>query len=220
MSDLTLRVTAGERLALMGRNGAGKSTLLRHAAGLLEPTRGRVISSGRVALLMQNPNDYLVHDRVIDEAPASALARAGLDPAKFAERHPRELSGGERQRLALAVVLGDEPEAPAVLCLDEPTRGMDRADKARLAALLVTLDGAVIVATHDPEFAAAFADRVVLLADGSVIADGPVATVLAGGSYFATETARILGGWRSILTPEQAVVALAAPVATSPEVAV
>ncbi len=219
MSDVTLRVAGGERVALMGRNGAGKSTLLRHAAGLLEPTRGRVISAGRVALLLQNPNDYLVHDRVTDEAPASALARAGLEPATFGERHPRELSGGERQRLALAVVLGDEPEASAVLCLDEPTRGMDRGDKAQLAELLVSLKEAVIVATHDPEFAAAFADRVVLLADGAVIADGPVAEVLAGGSYFATETARILGGWRSILTPDQAVAALSTPVAAPPEVA-
>jgi energy-coupling factor transport system ATP-binding protein len=219
LRDITLGVAAGERVALMGRNGAGKSTLLRHAAGLLKPTRGSVISSGRVALLLQNPNDYLVHDRVIDEAPAGALARAGLEPAMFAQRHPRELSGGERQRLALAVVLGDEPEGPEVLCLDEPTRGMDRTDKARLAELLVTLEGGVVVATHDPEFAAAFADRVVLLADGSVIADGPVATVLAGGSYFATETARILGGWSSILTPEQAVAALSAPIAAPPEVA-
>ena len=59
-----LEVAPGERVALMGRNGAGKSTLLRHAAGLMEPTRGRVDASGRVALLLQNPGDYLVHDTV------------------------------------------------------------------------------------------------------------------------------------------------------------
>jgi energy-coupling factor transporter ATP-binding protein EcfA2 len=210
LRDVSLRIATGERVALMGRNGAGKSTLLRHAAGLAKPTRGRVASAGRVALLLQNPNDYLVHDQVADEAPAAALARAGLDPETFAQRHPRELSGGERQRLALAVVLGDGAQAPAVLCLDEPTRGMDRGDKQALADLLGGLDAGVLVATHDPEFAAAFADRVVLLADGSVIADGPVASVLSGGSYFATETARILAGWESILTPEEAVAALTA----------
>ncbi len=125
--DLTL--APGERVALLGRNGAGKSTLLRHAAGLMTPTRGTVRAAGRVGLLMQNPNDYLVHERVRDEAPAAALRAVGLDGAAFAERHPRELSGGEKQRLALAVVLGDPgdgAEPTAVLCLDEPTRGMDR----------------------------------------------------------------------------------------------
>jgi energy-coupling factor transport system ATP-binding protein len=216
LRDVSLRVLPGERVALMGRNGAGKSTLLRHAAGLLKPTRGRVTAAGRVGLLLQNPNDYLVHDRVADEAPAPALVQVGLDPVSFAERHPRDLSGGERQRLALAVVLGDEADAAAALCLDEPTRGMDRGDKAALARLLAGLPGSVVVATHDPEFAAGFADRVILLADGAVIADGPVGEVLAGGTYFATETARILGGWNSILTPEEAVATLARPRAGIP----
>ncbi len=199
--DLT--VAPGERVALMGRNGAGKSTLLRHAAGLSSPTRGRVESSGRVALLLQNPNDYLVHDTVAAEAPPAALRAAGLDPDRLSDRHPRELSGGERQQLALAIVLGDDPSEPAVVCLDEPTRGMDRGRKDELAALLRGLPSAVVVATHDPEFAAAFAERVVLLADGAPIADGSVADVLAGGTYFATEIARILGGAGGALTPAQ-----------------
>jgi energy-coupling factor transport system ATP-binding protein len=194
-----LEIGSTERVALMGRNGAGKSTLLRHAAGLMKPTRGAVQASGRVALLLQNPNDYLVHDTVGAEAPADARVRAGLDPA-LSKRHPRELSVGEKQRLALAIVLGDPP-AP-VVCLDEPTRGMDRALKERLAILLHGLDAAVLVATHDPEFAAAFAQRVVLLGDGEIIADGGVHEMLTGGRYFATETARIVPG---ALTPEQGV---------------
>jgi energy-coupling factor transport system ATP-binding protein len=184
----------------MGRNGAGKSTLLRHAAGLLGPTRGKVEAAGRVALLLQNPGDYLLHETVGEEAPVAARAAAGLDvdPA----RHPRDLSGGERQRLALAVVMGAH-ETPAVLCLDEPTRGLDRGAKGDLTQRLVDLGAqgaAVLVAAHDPEFAAAFADRVVLLADGRVIADGPTAEVLTGGWYFATETARIVEG---ALLPEE-----------------
>jgi energy-coupling factor transport system ATP-binding protein len=200
-----LSVRPGERVALMGRNGAGKSTLLRHAAGLMEPTRGRVEAAGRVALLLQNPSDYLVHERVRDEASAGARAMVGL--AHLAERHPRDLSGGEKQRLALAIVLGDphSADAPAVLCLDEPTRGMDRSAKDALARLLDELAVAVVVATHDPEFAATFAERVVLLADGRVIADGTTSEVLSGGTYFATETARILGGAGGALLPAEGI---------------
>ncbi len=204
LRDVSLTVATGERVALMGRNGAGKSTLLRHAAGLATPTRGTVRSRGRVALLLQNPTDYLVHETVSAEAPARALAAIGLSGEGFAGRNPRDLSGGEKQRLALAVVLGDMSDAqasPAVVCLDEPTRGMDRDHKQELAQLLAGLGAAVIVATHDPEFAAAFAQRVVLLADGAPIADATAPEVLAGGSYFATETARILGGAGGALTP-------------------
>jgi energy-coupling factor transport system ATP-binding protein len=190
-----LALCPGERVVLMGRNGAGKSTLLRHAAGLLQPTRGRVRAAGRVALLLQNPGDYVLHDRVGDEAPEPALRAVGL--AELADRHPRDLSGGERQRLALAVVLGAGETDAAVVCLDEPTRGMDRAHKAALAATLARLAAqgrAILVATHDAEFAAAVGERAVLLADGRAIADGPVGDLLGGGWYFATETARVLSG--------------------------
>ncbi|HWE09907.1 MAG TPA: ATP-binding cassette domain-containing protein [Solirubrobacteraceae bacterium] len=203
LRGVSLTVAPGERIALMGRNGAGKSTLLRHAAGLMTPTRGTVRSAGRVALLLQNPSDYLVHESVAEEAPAAALAAAGLDVAGLGRRHPRDLSGGEKQRLALAVVLGDSSDHPAVVCLDEPTRGMGRDHKEDLGRLLTGLEAAVIVATHDPEFASAFAGRVVLLADGAIIADGSTSAILSGGSYFATETARILGGAGGALTPEQ-----------------
>ena len=202
LRGVSLTVAEGERVALMGRNGAGKSTLLRHAAGLMQPTRGKVVTSGRVALLLQNPTDYLIHDRVGDEASMRALAIAGVDQALL-DRNPRDISGGEKQRLALAIVLDDAEDPPAVVCLDEPTRGMDRRHKAELAELLKGLDAAVLVATHDPEFAAAFADRVVLLGDGAPIADAPVREILSGGLYFCTETARILGGAGGALTPEE-----------------
>jgi energy-coupling factor transporter ATP-binding protein EcfA2 len=205
-----LRLQPGESVALMGRNGAGKSTLLRHAAGLLEPTRGRIERAGRVALLLQNPGDYLIHERVDREASPRALALAGLEG--MAARNPRDLSGGERQRLALAIVTDGEDD-PAVLALDEPTRGMDRLAKALLAEELgrrAAHGQAVIVATHDPEFACACAERAVLLADGRVIADGPAAELLAGGWYFATETARILSGAGGALRPEQGAAVLAA----------
>ena len=188
-----------EALALAAREVARVAVAEVGEADRRERLGGRVEAAGRVALLLQNPNDYLLHERVADEAPAAALAAVGIQG--LADRHPRDLSGGERQRLALAIVMG-AGERPAAVCLDEPTRGMDRAVKGELADRLRALatDGAaVLVATHDAEFAAAFAERVVLLADGRPIADGPTADVLTGGWYVATETARIVGA----LTPEE-----------------
>ncbi len=219
LRGVELRLEPGESVALMGRNGAGKSTLLRHAAGLLEPTRGQIERSGRVSLLLQNPGDYLIHERVDREASPRALALAGL--AEEGARNPRDLSGGERQRLALAIVT-DGGEDPAVLALDEPTRGMDRLAKALLAGELrrrAARGQAVVVATHDPEFACACAERAVLLADGRVIADGPAAELLAGGWYFATETARVLSGAEGALTPEQGAELLARRAADPPPAA-
>ena len=112
-----LRVERGERVALMGRNGAGKSTLLRTVAGLEKAVRGRVEAPEGVALLTQNPGDFLVRERVGDELPGEegleALRVVGLEDAVDAD--PRDLSGGERQRLALAIVLagGIERRQPA-----------------------------------------------------------------------------------------------------------
>jgi len=195
-------IAPGERVALMGRNGAGKSTLLRVARGLVEPTRGDVRRAGEVALLLQNPGDYLIHERAGDETDAAGLAAAGLEGR--ASANPRDLSGGERQRLALEVALGTS--APAAVLLDEPTRGMDwprrRALAERLRALAVAGAG-VVVATHDSGFAAEVADRVVLMGQGVVIADGPAAEVLVGGWHFATEVARVLDGAGGALTPEE-----------------
>jgi energy-coupling factor transport system ATP-binding protein len=199
----------------MGRNGAGKSTLLRTAAGLIEPAAGKISVPGGIALLTQNPGDYLVRERVGDELPGevglAAMRIVGLEHAIDAD--PRDLSGGERQRLALAIALAGRTEGeqlPGLVALDEPTRGMDRARKDDLVALIVSLaerGAGVVVATHDVEFAAAFAERVVLLGEGDVIADGPAAEVLSGGWYFATEVARVLD-LPGVVTPEQGAVAL------------
>jgi energy-coupling factor transport system ATP-binding protein len=205
LRGVDVRFEPGERVALMGRNGAGKSTLLRLARGLVEPTRGKVTRAGDVALLLQNPGDYLIHEHAEDEAGAGAVAAAGL--AGRERSNPRDLSGGERQRLALEVAVGDGNQA-AVL-LDEPTRGMDRPHKHALAKRIERLaagGAAVVVATHDTEFAASFATRIVLMGPGTVIADGPPRDVLAGGWHFSTEVARTLDG--AALTPEEGAAAL------------
>jgi len=194
----------------MGRNGAGKSTLLRTAAGLVDPVRGKVETPGGIALLTQSPSDYLVRERVGDELPGergqAALRLVGLEHA--IDSDPRDLSGGERQRLALAITLAgrmEGEELPGLVALDEPTRGMDRARRDDLVGLIEDLAGrgaGLVVATHDVEFAAAFAERVVLLGDGCVIADGPVEEILSGGWYFATEVSRVLD-LPGIVSPEQ-----------------
>jgi len=217
LRGIDLEIRQGERVALMGRNGAGKSTLLKAAAGLIDPVAGKNEVLMGMALLTQNPGDYLVRERVGDELPgeagAAALRIVGLEHA--VDTDPRDLSGGERQRLALAIALAgrmDGERLPGLVALDEPTRGMDRARKDDLVALIERLaagGAGVVVATHDVEFAAVFAERVVLLGDGVVIADGPAADVLSGGWYFATEVARVLD-LPGVITPEQGAAALAA----------
>jgi energy-coupling factor transport system ATP-binding protein len=220
LRGLELSVRAGERVALMGRNGAGKSTLLRALAGLIEPERGRVRAPGGVALLPQRPGDMLVRERVSEElsgeAGAAALRLFGLE--YLASSDPRDLSGGERQRLALAIVVaGRGPDGegmPGAVLLDEPTRGMDRARKSELGELASELSSrgaAIVIATHDVEFAAGFADRVVLMGRGEVVADGSAPELLAGGWYFSTEVARLLAG--AAVTPEDGADPLAAALA-------
>ena len=128
--------------------------------------------------------------RVIDPLPL--LEQLGL--LAHIDRHPLDLSGGERQRAALAALAVTEPP---VLLLDEPTRGLPGADKRRLGGWLrgyAAAERLVIVATHDVEFVAEWADRVLLLADGELIADGAPRDVLAGSLAFSTQLNRLLGG--------------------------
>jgi energy-coupling factor transport system ATP-binding protein len=160
--DASLAVRRGEIVALEGPNGSGKTTVAKLAAGLLEPARGTVTRSGRVAYLCQDPGRYLVRETALDEVALAvggdrdraraALERAGLGWAS--DRHPRDLSSGERERLGVAAVAVSEPD---VLILDEPTRGVDPDRKAALAAWLAdeaTRGAAVLVVTHDADFPA------------------------------------------------------------------
>ncbi len=125
---------------------------------------------------------------------------AELAPEIALDTHPRDLSEGQRLTLALAVIL---VATPAVLLLDEPTRGLDYPTKARLGTILSDLAArghAVVLATHDVELAAEIATRVVVLADGEVVADGPTSHVVVGSPLFAPQVAKILA-----TTPGQAV---------------
>ncbi|MFF1447161.1 ABC transporter ATP-binding protein [Streptomyces sp. NPDC058274] len=216
--DLT--VAPGETVALMGRNGAGKSTLLGALVGLVEPSAGSVRVAGaaphrtaprdlvrRVGLVPQEPRDLLYADTVAAEcAAADGDAGAapgtcrglvsGLLPGIGDGTHPRDLSEGQRLALALAVVL---TARPPLLLLDEPTRGLDYAAKARLVAVLrgLAAEGhAIVLATHDVELAAELAHRVVILADGEVVADGPTAEVVVASPSFAPQVTKILAPQR------------------------
>ncbi|WP_028800871.1 ABC transporter ATP-binding protein [Streptomyces sp. 142MFCol3.1] len=211
-----LTAAPGETIALMGRNGAGKSTLLGALVGLVAPAAGSVLVGGavphrtaprdlvrRVGLVPQEPRDLLYADTVAAECAAAdddAGATAGTCRALVSEllpgigddTHPRDLSEGQRLALALAVVL---TARPPLLLLDEPTRGLDYAAKARLVTVLrgLAAEGhAIVLATHDVELAAELAHRVVILADGEVVADGPTAEVVVASPSFAPQVGKVL----------------------------
>jgi energy-coupling factor transport system ATP-binding protein len=129
------------------------------------------------------------HGLLGNGAVPALLASLGLE--QMAGRDPKEMSVGERQRVALAAVLAAEP---AVLLLDEPTRGLDYAQKDRLAPTLRQLAAAgraVVLATHDVELAAHVADRVVLLSGGQVVVDGPAREVMTDSLVFASQVSKL-----------------------------
>ena len=212
----------GEIIALMGRNGAGKTTLLKSLVGLVKAQRGHVRLAGQdiagrsvadicreVGYLPQDPNALLFADTVLDELlmtlrnhrldpadrplpPLTLLQQLGL--ADKAEAYPRDLSVGERQRVALGAIMITQPQA---LLLDEPTRGLDYAAKQKLAELLKqwTRESKIIVlVTHDVELAALVADRVALMSQGEIIAEGSPADVLGNSPLFAPQVARLFPG--------------------------
>jgi energy-coupling factor transporter ATP-binding protein EcfA2 len=214
----------GQITVMMGPNGAGKSTMLRALVGLTSQDYGEIFIAGKdiagkpvaeicqqVGYLPQDPNALLFGDTVLEELlitlrnhhldqadeglwAKSLLERLGL--AGKAERYPRDLSTGERQRVALGAVLVTRPGA---ILLDEPTRGLDYEAKQILLGLMHSWreDGmTILVVTHDVELAAQAADRVLLLENGLITADGSPWEILAGSPIFAPQVSRIFPGQR------------------------
>lgn len=219
LQDASLEIKEGEFVAILGENGAGKSTLLKHMTGVLQPGRGRVQVLGKdmgkngykeirrfTAYLSQNPNDYLFQDTVEDELLFTmknfglkdpALVEAMLEKlhlSRYRQTNPRDLSSGERQRVALASVL---VLGPKLIILDEPTRGVDYLLKVELGRLLQkeTKKGStVIVVTHDVEFAAEFASRVVMMFSGKIVSDGEKHEVLGQSVFYSPQIGKMCRG--------------------------
>ena len=232
LRGVRLTIKRGEIVALMGRNGAGKSSLLNALVGAVRPVQGRLQVDGRdpqtltgpelvhhVGLVPQEPGDLLEASTVFEECSASdrdARCAAGttrailalLAPEILDATHPRDLSEGQRLLLALAIVLAARP---ALICLDEPTRGLDYHTKQRLTHIVTDLADAghaIVLATHDVELTAEVATRVVILAEGEVVADGPTADITTASPMFAPQVAKVLAPARW-LTVDQVRAALA-----------
>jgi energy-coupling factor transport system ATP-binding protein len=206
LRGVSLKVNDGELVAIMGENGAGKTTLVKCFNGLLKPQKGLVLVNGldtrkatvaelsrKVGFVFQNADHQLFSDTVHSEV-SYALKNFGflrnqiqrrvgqilrsMDLEKYRNASPFSLSGGERKRVALASTLCFDPET---IVLDEPTIGQDGSQKKKLGQLIQSLNRegkTVIVVTHDVEFAAEYARRIIAMAKGEIIADGPPSKVL------------------------------------------
>ena len=204
LAGLNLTVTQGETVVFIGPNGAGKTTLFLYILGLLgrAPREvsvfGRSLDTmkavegirGRVGLAFQNPDDQLFCTTVFDdvafgpinqglgaeevkERVTEALTAVGL--RGFEHRVPHHLSGGEKRRVALATIYAMKPE---IMLLDEPTSSLDPRGRREVLQLLKAFSGTKLIATHNFELALEVADRVVLLANGTILANGDPLKVL------------------------------------------
>ena len=200
LKGVSLAIKNGEFVAIMGQNGAGKTTLVKHFNGLLKPSKGRVRVDGvettktsvaalarNVGFVFQNP-DHQLFSETVEEEIAFALKNFGFEAEAIQKRidwalnllgltqyrktSPFLLSGGERKRVALASVLAWNPQ---MLILDEPTIGQDYQQKEKLRQFIVqmqTQGKTVVIVTHDVEFVAECNPRVVLMREGTIVADG------------------------------------------------
>jgi cobalt transport protein ATP-binding subunit len=204
LSDVSLRIEAGERVALVGPNGAGKSTLLLHLNGILRPTAGHIHVGGlpltdrtvgqvraMVGLVFQNPDDQLFSPRVFEDVAFGPLhmglpeaevrarverALAAVGMSSYADRMSYHLSLGEKKRIALATVLSMNPR---VLALDEPSSGLDPRARRSLIRLLGGLDGqTLLIASHDMRLVRELCPRMVILDGGAIVADGPTEALI------------------------------------------
>jgi len=209
LRGVTLSVERGEKVALVGPNGAGKSTLMLQLNGILTG-RGRVAVGGlaltpdnlpliraRVGLVFQNPDDQLFSPTVFEDVAfgplhmgypedevrrrvARALEMIGM--ASYADRLSHHLSVGEKKRIAVATVLAMDPE---ILVLDEPSAGLDPRARRALIELLRELPLTMLVSTHDLLMVRELFERMVIMDEGRIVADGPTEDLLRDEALLA-----------------------------------
>ena len=196
--DLNLKISKGDKLALIGSNGAGKSTLMKMLIGLLKPTSGDVELFGhsikkvkaeslsrKISMVYQNPEDMFIKDSIAADVAYAMKVRNIQDAdiktdrllkrfrlAELKDRDGRLLSGGQMRRASLAIGTALDPE---ILLLDEPTANLDIATRKEIMTMLDDLKNTtetVVIATHDMQLVCEWADRIVVLCQGEVIADG------------------------------------------------
>jgi energy-coupling factor transport system ATP-binding protein len=214
LRGVSLRIKAGEQVAIVGQNGAGKTTLVKHLNGLLEPTRGQVLIgewdttghpvaklASRVGYVFQNPDEQLFSKDVATEVAfgprnlgfasqrveglvADALQLTGL--ADKTETNPYDLSAPWRKMVAIASILSMDTD---IVVFDEPTTGQDAANVARIASVIAAMRGrgkTVITITHDIDFCAENFERVIAMSQGQILLDGMANDVLGQEEILAT----------------------------------
>ena len=217
LKSVSANFFSNEIVGIMGRNGAGKSSLLKSLAGISQLANGSVDVAGfnpqnlkgkerrsTIGFIPQEPSDLLYGQSVhieCDQADRDNQIPSGttaqilnqLVPGITGTTHPRDLSEGQRLGLALSIVLSSNP---AVLVLDEPTRGLDYQAKKELTKILIEFARAtgkcVVLATHDVELVAELATRVMFLADGDIVADGTTLDVLLSSPAFAPQVSKVM----------------------------
>ncbi|MBN1189422.1 MAG: ABC transporter ATP-binding protein [Dehalococcoidales bacterium] len=194
LKDVNLSIIRGERVGLIGPNGSGKTTLFMVLCGVLKPSAGRIMAFGKpvsdgdfqpdVGLVFQNPDDQLfcpsVRDDIafgplnmslsreeVDLRVAEALSTTGV--LSLADRPAHHLSGGEKRMVAVATVLAMRPR---LVLYDEPSASLDIRSRRQMIGLLQASRETILVASHDLELILEICDRVVLMDDGRIVADG------------------------------------------------
>nr|WP_272507208.1 energy-coupling factor transporter ATPase [Clostridium aestuarii] len=230
LNNINFNLKKGEILAVMGENGAGKSTLFKIIAGVINRYKGQIKIKNQnikkldvkqriklVGYLSQNPNDYFGRENVFEEIAYTLRNIGEYEEAKvdniikqfnlehLKDKNPRDLSGGEKQRVAIACTLVTEPE---ILILDEPTRGMDASAKDKLGEMIKMLaeqGKTIVLVTHDSDFAADYADTVMLMFNGEITALGQAVDILYDSLYYSPQVARVFKNKCKIIKSEDAV---------------
>lgn len=208
LKDLSVSICKNEFYAIVGGNGTGKTTALSVMSGINKPYRGKCITADgvKIAALPQDPQNLFSQKTVMqclydaadclnlsnDEKQKRIAAAASFcELGELAERHPYDLSGGEQQRTALATVL---LQAPDILIMDEPTKGMDAQFKSKLAGLIDEMkhNGMTVIAvSHDIEFCAQHADRCGMFFDGKIVSEDEPRSFFGGKSFYTTAASRM-----------------------------